>query len=139
MMFIVRPLSIFLSTIKTDLSLSEKLLVGWIAPRGIVALTVSSYFASILTEAGYKDASILTTLTFGLVFFTVIAHGFSIGWLAKKLHLSMEGRPGTLIVGSNPFTVELAKSDRKSTRLNSSHVAISYAVFCLKKKKVERG
>src|SRR5690625_679671 len=26
--------------------------------------------------------------------------------------------------------------DRKSTRLNSSHVAISYAVFCLKKKKV---
>src|SRR5207253_4902988 len=27
------------------------------------------------------------------------------------------------------------KKDRKSTRLNSSHVAISYAVFCLKKKK----
>src|SRR5207253_4128146 len=29
----------------------------------------------------------------------------------------------------------LAYGDRKSTRLNSSHVAISYAVFCLKKKK----
>src|SRR5690625_6513454 len=29
--------------------------------------------------------------------------------------------------------------DRKSTRLNSSHVAISYAVFCLKKKKVRSG
>src|SRR5437870_8801096 len=29
-----------------------------------------------------------------------------------------------------------AAADRKSTRLNSSHVAISYAVFCLKKKKV---
>src|SRR5437660_7140424 len=28
--------------------------------------------------------------------------------------------------------------DRKSTRLNSSHVAISYAVFCLKKKKTNR-
>src|SRR5437870_10429274 len=28
--------------------------------------------------------------------------------------------------------------DRKSTRLNSSHVAISYAVFCLKKKKKEK-
>src|SRR5690349_22089105 len=28
-----------------------------------------------------------------------------------------------------------AKADRKSTRLNSSHVEISYAVFCLKKKK----
>src|SRR5690625_3280326 len=29
----------------------------------------------------------------------------------------------------------VAHRDRKSTRLNSSHVAISYAVFCLKKKK----
>src|SRR5690349_22512917 len=34
---------------------------------------------------------------------------------------------------------ELVKEDRKSTRLNSSHVEISYAVFCLKKKKEERG
>src|SRR5690625_6569043 len=32
-------------------------------------------------------------------------------------------------------TSEVTKKDRKSTRLNSSHVAISYAVFCLKKKK----
>src|SRR5690554_7576005 len=30
---------------------------------------------------------------------------------------------------------EIAKRDRKSTRLNSSHVRISYAVFCLKKKR----
>src|SRR5690625_3219530 len=30
------------------------------------------------------------------------------------------------------------QEDRKSTRLNSSHVAISYAVFCLKKKKMHR-
>src|SRR5437870_8144207 len=31
-----------------------------------------------------------------------------------------------------------SKIDRKSTRLNSSHVAISYAVFCLKKKKIQQ-
>src|SRR5256885_9452616 len=31
--------------------------------------------------------------------------------------------------------VQQAESDRKSTRLNSSHLVISYAVFCLKKKK----
>src|SRR5690625_5731725 len=35
--------------------------------------------------------------------------------------------------------VILAAQDRKSTRLNSSHVAISYAVFCLKKKRDESG
>src|SRR5205807_8308389 len=32
-------------------------------------------------------------------------------------------------------SIALAASDRKSTRLNSSHLVISYAVFCLKKKK----
>src|SRR3712207_6901738 len=32
-----------------------------------------------------------------------------------------------------------ADQDRKSTRLNSSHANISYAVFCLKKKKIQRG
>src|SRR5256885_3164894 len=33
--------------------------------------------------------------------------------------------------------VRLVEGDRKSTRLNSSHLVISYAVFCLKKKKTE--
>src|SRR5690625_6268796 len=36
---------------------------------------------------------------------------------------------------AEPGCLEL---DRKSTRLNSSHVAISYAVFCLKKKKIRK-
>src|SRR5690625_544390 len=38
----------------------------------------------------------------------------------------------------SPLMVFLADLDRKSTRLNSSHVAISYAVFCLKKKKKKK-
>src|SRR3712207_6921977 len=37
--------------------------------------------------------------------------------------------------GLLPRQVERAVEDRKSTRLNSSHANISYAVFCLKKKK----
>src|SRR3989442_4523329 len=32
---------------------------------------------------------------------------------------------------------DVQRADRKSTRLNSSHVRISYAVFCLKKKKIQ--
>src|SRR3712207_7616740 len=42
-----------------------------------------------------------------------------------------------LSVGGN--SVGVTASDRKSTRLNSSHANISYAVFCLKKKDVARG
>src|SRR5690625_6678361 len=44
------------------------------------------------------------------------------------------------ISSSTPFQRRRAGNcveDRKSTRLNSSHVAISYAVYCLKKKKQE--
>src|SRR5690349_24221956 len=37
--------------------------------------------------------------------------------------------------GANLVPEEWRRQDRKSTRLNSSHVEISYAVFCLKKKK----
>src|SRR3712207_7561167 len=36
--------------------------------------------------------------------------------------------------GTQPGQAALAAEDRKSTRLNSSHANISYAVFCLKKK-----
>ncbi|RPF51099.1 cation:proton antiporter [Aquisalibacillus elongatus] len=109
MLFLVRPLSILLSTIRTDLTLGEKVLVGWIAPRGIVALTVSSYFASILLEEGYTDATIVTPLTFALVFFTVCAHGFTLEPLAKKLNLSIDDQPGILLVGSNAFTLSLGQ------------------------------
>src|SRR5256885_11749454 len=38
----------------------------------------------------------------------------------------------------NLSEVHLASGDRKSTRLNSSHLVISYAVFCLKKKNAQR-
>src|SRR5437870_9734540 len=45
--------------------------------------------------------------------------------------------PSSRAAGRDPpsMTGSVHREDRKSTRLNSSHVAISYAVFCLKKKK----
>src|SRR5207245_10298358 len=57
--------------------------------------------------------------------------------LAHQLDFA-QGIGGTGLVGGNPVSVEpagnfVAIEDRKSTRLNSSHGSISYAVFCLKK------
>src|SRR5690349_23523803 len=46
----------------------------------------------------------------------------------------LEARPRGLVEQRH----ERSPQDRKSTRLNSSHVEISYAVFCLKKKKKEK-
>src|SRR5699024_11823294 len=48
----------------------------------------------------------------------------------------------SLLVSDNELEEAISllseKEDRKSTRLNSSHVSISYAVFCLKKKKIKK-
>lgn len=109
MLFIVRPLSIWISTIGTETTIKERALLGWIAPRGIVALTVTGYFTEKLIAAGYQDAELLLALTFALVIVTVIVHGFSIRPLALKLGLAHAGKPGVVIVGSNPFSIALSE------------------------------
>src|SRR5690606_18131718 len=53
--------------------------------------------------------------------------------LGVQLQLAGQGRG--IDAGDFPEQAEQVGADRKSTRLNSSHVKISYAVFCLKKKK----
>src|SRR3712207_7298832 len=45
----------------------------------------------------------------------------------------LDNEPADMIVGAGNAFVAEAKRDRKSTRLNSSHANISYAVFCLEK------
>src|SRR5256885_7982745 len=47
-------------------------------------------------------------------------------------------KSSTLAISYPQLTQCLISGDRKSTRLNSSHLVISYAVFCLKKKKHKR-
>src|SRR3712207_7563064 len=66
-------------------------------------------------------------------------HGFVVGLVRRRLDVVVRAeilheRPDHI-----PHLIELAMGeDRKSTRLNSSHANISYAVFCLKKKKLSR-
>src|SRR5438067_3514899 len=49
-----------------------------------------------------------------------------------------ERKAAVFVTGNSSTTPPSSRSDRKSTRLNSSHVSISYAVFCLKKKKRDK-
>src|SRR2546426_5035325 len=51
------------------------------------------------------------------------------------MHLRMDSRFFSFLFGGPFLQTETRRTDRKSTRLNSSHLVISYAVFCLKKKK----
>src|SRR5579862_9425944 len=65
------------------------------------------------------------------------SHGMSVLLTQRTAHLSAHAGqisfPGGRIEQHDPDAVAAALRDRKSTRLNSSHSSISYAVFCLKK------
>src|SRR5256885_2630974 len=61
------------------------------------------------------------------VYFNEVAHGRPVGFVA-----SSKWKPPTDIYETDDALV-VYMEDRKSTRLNSSHLVISYAVFCLKK------
>src|SRR5690625_7087315 len=52
----------------------------------------------------------------------------------RSLLDTSDGDPPDIVIPVHTADQHLKGGDRKSTRLNSSHVAISYAVFCLKKK-----
>src|SRR5699024_9835661 len=56
---------------------------------------------------------------------------------SKVVLNSVTASGGTLTVQFSLENNSAEEEDRKSTRLNSSHVSISYAVFCLKKKKTQ--
>src|SRR3989442_10719949 len=55
--------------------------------------------------------------------------------LVADIKAVLEAVPDYLLITAQDGEILYSSSDRKSTRLNSSHVRISYAVFCLKKKK----
>jgi len=114
MLFLVRPISIWISTYGT-LKRNEALLLGWIAPRGIVAVAVSGLFGQLLmdlqetSQYEFTGAEMISPLAFAMVFATVVLHGFSIGPMARKLGLSRAGKPGVLIIGVNPWSVDFAR------------------------------
>src|SRR5699024_12409285 len=58
----------------------------------------------------------------------------SCGWVCQRRYATLY-RPLSCVLLNHRQTNGSVAIDRKSTRLNSSHVSISYAVFCLKKKK----
>ncbi|ADM10460.1 Na(+):H(+) antiporter [Parvularcula bermudensis HTCC2503] len=110
MLFVVRPAAIFLATIGTELKWSERALVAWIAPRGIVAVAVSGLFAASMgPDSGFEEGGLMVPLAFAMVFATVVLHGFTIAPLGKLLGLASDAPPGVLIVGASPWSIELAK------------------------------
>ena len=67
LIMVVRPISVFIGTKHSGLNLNQKLLLSWIAPRGIVAAAVASLFVYELEQHGFDGTQLPELLFFCLL------------------------------------------------------------------------
>lgn len=105
---IARPLSVFVSTLFSNITRNEKIFIAGMAPRGIVAVSVASLFAIELGEAGFAEAEQLVNITFTVVVGTVVIYSLIARPLAEKLVLTQKQPQGTIIVGAHQWARQIA-------------------------------
>jgi NhaP-type Na+/H+ or K+/H+ antiporter len=109
-LFVARPAAIGIATIGARMTWRERLLVGWIGPRGVVAAAIAGLAEEQLAQAGYPGAVLILPMVFSVIAATVILHSLSLAPLARSLKLASGSPPGLLIVGASPWTVALAQA-----------------------------
>jgi len=109
LLFIVRPATVMISLLFTKVPWRERLFIGWIAPRGIVAIAVTSLFALRMVDLGYEGADALVPLVFGVVIATILAHGFSASWVAKRLGIDQGKGEDIMLIGANRWNISLGR------------------------------
>lgn len=108
LIFIARPLSVYLSTIGTNLNWREKLFASWMAPRGVVAASIASLFAIELVNFGYEEASSIVPIVFITIIATVAIYGLTSQWVANRLKVAKPTPSGFLVVGAHTWARKLA-------------------------------
>ena len=104
------PVRAFVSGAGSDFSWRERLFLGWLFPRGIVAAAVSSLFALRLESIGYPNADDLVPMVFTIIIGTVILQSFTGRLLANWLGVSTPEPTGVLVVGANPVALTFASA-----------------------------
>ncbi|MGR8932283.1 MAG: cation:proton antiporter [Gammaproteobacteria bacterium] len=123
--FVARPIKALLATRGTSLSWGEKIMIGWIAPRGIVAAATAAVFALrlqehetihsprqqnnlLLSDLEYIQADLLVPLTFMVIIGTVVLQSVTAGFIGRRLGVAEPEPKGILLVGANTFGRRLA-------------------------------
>lgn len=112
--FLSRPLTAQISAIGSKLTMAERHLLSWIAPRGIVAAAISALFAIRLEEAGYPEAAQMVPLAFMVIIGTVLLQSLTAGPIAKWLQVAEPEPHGFLIVGADGLARAIAETLQKN-------------------------
>jgi hypothetical protein len=114
LIFLVRPAKVFLSTLRANLDLREKLFLCWLAPRGIVAASIASLVSSVMEVEGISGATELRAMVFLTIAITVVAQGGTGGLVAKLLRLQAPPRDAVAILGAEGLGMALANELRSA-------------------------
>ncbi len=105
---LLRPIGVFLSTHKSELTTREKIFISWVGPRGIVAAGIASLFGIKLTGQ-VEGAELVTPLVFLIVLGTVLLNATTARVVAKWLGVVQPTSDGVIIVGINRASKWIAR------------------------------
>lgn len=114
--FLLRPLSVFISTYKSGLKFNEKLFISWVGPRGIVAAGIASLFGLKLMMKGEAGAQYITPLVFMIVLGTVLLNATTARFVAKLMGVFLTASNGIMIIGATDFARLIASYLQKNKR-----------------------
>jgi NhaP-type Na+/H+ or K+/H+ antiporter len=118
--FLIRPLGVFICTANSSLKFNEKLFISWVGPRGIVAAGIASLFGSKLIKKGIEGAEYITPLVFMVVLGTVLLNATTARFFAKIAGVFLQKSEGILIVGASNISRLLATY----LKTNNRHVVL---------------
>jgi len=118
--FVIRPIGVFLSTQGSTLKLNEKIFISWVGPRGIVAAGIASLFGLKLAKEGVAGAEYITPLVFVIVLGTVLLNATTARLFAKVIGVFLGKSEGILIIGAS----KIARLIGHYLEANNRHVVL---------------
>jgi len=107
---IAGPIRALICSMGSELRWQERLFLGWIFPRGIVAAAVSALFALKLEDMNYPGAENLVPMVFTIIIGTVVLQSLSGRAVANWLGIANPESTGVLVVGANPVALFYANA-----------------------------
>ncbi len=114
--FVLRPIGVFLSTASSGLKLNEKLFISWVGPRGIVAAGIASLFGLKLIMLNVPGAKYITPLVFMIVLGTVLLNATTARLFAKVSGVFLKSSEGIILIGASNFSRLIATYLKKNGR-----------------------
>ena len=112
LVLVVRPLSVWVATRRVKLTTRERVFIGAVAPRGIVAAAIASITAATLETQGLEGGAALRALVFSTIAGTVVLSGVLAYPLAWLLDLRLPQRDRVAIFGARGLGLPLADALR---------------------------